>query len=75
MLQIPAYQKQPGFFGNPSHGSGWMVQVQPFPADFRFLQAGSEQSTHFPWVGFKNSVTAVCRPDLNHPPAPVGGIP
>jgi len=23
MLQIPAYQKQPGFFGNPSHGSGW----------------------------------------------------
>ena len=47
MLQIPAYQKQPGFFGNPTHGSGWMVQVQPFPADFRFLQAGSEQSTHF----------------------------
>jgi hypothetical protein len=25
-------------------------------------------------VGFKNSVTAVCSPDLNHPPTSVGGI-
>ena len=42
----PTYQKQRGSFGNPAHGSGWIVQVQPFPVNFRSLQAGSEQSTH-----------------------------
>ncbi len=41
----------------------------------RFVsEAGSEQSTNFPLVGFKNSVRGRIRLDLNHPPTLVGGI-
>ena len=63
-------------FTNPTNGSWWIVQIQPIRPHRRIMklnsllnarlvsEAGSEQSTNFPLVGFKNSLTARCRLDL-----------
>jgi hypothetical protein len=41
----------------------------------RFVpEAGSEQSTNFRWWDSRIRLPPDCRPDLNHPPTPVGGI-
>jgi hypothetical protein len=37
-------------------------------------EAGSEQSTNCPLLGFLIRGSSVCRLDLNSPPTPVGGI-
>ena len=96
---------------NPTHGSGWIIQIQPtrrclrnfgipptevgglfrsglqnrettaIKRDFSVMhsanvdeQVGSEQSTNSRWWDSRTRLPLCCRPDLNHPPTPVGGI-
>jgi hypothetical protein len=59
---------------NPTHGSGWMLQIQPTSAstDLPGIPptgvGGWFKSSLFP-LTFEHS-----RRDLNNPPTPVGGI-
>jgi hypothetical protein len=53
---------------------GGCFKSGPFPLTFEHCRRDLNNPP-LPWVGFKNSVTAVCRLDLNLPPTAVGGIP
>ena len=60
---------------NPTHGSGWIVQVQPtrsetacLPFLFFSSQREEKKDNNVIWTG------SCCRSDLNHPPTAVGGI-
>ena len=107
----PPATETPWKLTNPTHGSGWIIQLQPtkryrrnfgipptevgglfrsglqnqettaFKRDFRVMHSanvdehvGSEQSTNFRWWDSRTRLPLPCRPDLNHPPTPVGGI-
>ncbi len=65
-VSVPTYQMRARPSENPTHGSGWIVQIQP---------VGSKQSTNSRWWDSQISKASVCRLDLNNPPTPVGGIP
>ena len=76
-------------FRNPTNRSWWKVQIRPpKPRDHSIQKglqcqcalltwtnkAGSEPSTNFRWWDSRTYLPLRCRPDLNHPPTPVGGI-
>ncbi len=78
-VSVPTYQMRARPSENPTHGSGWIVQIQPTRrviwSHYRLSKVGFEQSTNFRWWDSQISKASVCRLDLNNPPTPVGGIP
>ena len=45
----PAYNGAMAEFLNPTHGSGWIVQIPLWVFESRREKAGIEQSTNFRW--------------------------
>src|SRR2546426_1487947 len=77
-LGIPPTHRLRKNSGNPTHGSGWMVQVRPTNRDARppdLFFSPSLPSLREGREG-KRKILGVplCRQGLNHPPTAVGGI-